>query len=118
MGTAERADEWARLTDELWAGMHAWRAQHPRVTLYAIEAEIEARLGAARSRLLEATALAGSEADPSEDEARPQCPACGEPMRWDGTRTRRLTTAHNRDVTLTRRHARCPRCGAGLFPPG
>ena len=71
MGTAERADEWARLTDELWAGMHAWRAQHPRVTLYAIEAEIEARLGAARSRLLEATALAGSEADPSEDEARP-----------------------------------------------
>ncbi len=50
MGTAERADEWARLTDELWAGMHAWRAQHPRATLYEIEAEIEARLGLARSR--------------------------------------------------------------------
>jgi len=118
MGTAEREDEWSRLTEELWAGMQAWRAQHPRATLYEIEAEVEARLGAARSRLLEAAAVAGPDADPSEGDERPICPGCGATMHWDGTRPRRLTTSHNRDVTLTRRYARCPRCGAGLFPPG
>jgi ribosomal protein S27AE len=118
METGERADEWARVTDELWSGMQAWRAQHPRATLYEIEAEVEARLGAARSRLLEAAAVAGSDVDPIGDEARPRCPDCGATMQWDGMRARRLTTSHNRDVTLTRRHARCPRCGTGLFPPG
>ncbi len=118
METGERADEWARLTDELWAGVQAWRAQHPRATLYEIEAEIEARMGMARSRLLEAAAVAGPGGEPGEAEDRPLCPACGGPMQWDGTRPRRLTTTHNRDVTLTRRHARCPQCGTGLFPPG
>lgn len=118
METVEREDEWARLTDELWADVQAWRARHPRATLYEIEAEVEARMGAARSRLLEAAAVAAPGADPSGEEARPACPGCGAPMQWDGTRPRRLTTSHNRDVTLTRRHARCPRCGTGLFPPG
>jgi len=118
MWTTGLEEEWSRLTDEILAGVQAWRTDHPRATLYEIEAEVDARMGAARGRLLEAAALAGPGADPSGDEARPLCPGCGERMQWDGTRPRRLTTVHNRDVTLTRRHARCPRCGTGLFPPG
>lgn len=118
MWTAEAEDDWTRLTEEILAGVRTWRAQHPRATLYEIEAEVDARMGVARSRLLEAAALAGSVGEPGEAEGRPMCPECGGPMQWDGTRRRRLTTTHNRDVTLTRRHARCPRCGTGLFPPG
>lgn len=118
MGTAEREEEWARLTDELWGDMHAWRARHPRATLYEIEAEVDARLGAARSRLLEATALAGPVGEPGDAEERPTCPGCGGAMQWDGTHPRQVTTTHNRAVTLRRRRARCPRCGTGLFPPG
>jgi len=118
MWTAELEDEWSRLTDEILVDVKAWRTQHPRATLYEIEAEVDARLGAARSRLLEATALASPVTDPTGDGERPACPEGRAMMRLEGQRTRRLTTTHNRDVTLTRRYARCPRCGTGLFPPG
>lgn len=114
----ELEEEWTQLSDEILAEVKAWRAQHPQATLYEIEAEVDARLGVARSRLLEATALAGPVADPAAAGERPVCPECGAAMRLEGTRTRRLTTTHNRAVTLARRYARCPRCGTGLFPPG
>ncbi len=117
MWPAELEEDWTRLTEEVLAGVQVWRAQHPRATLYEIEAEVDARLGAARSQLLAATALAAPEADPALD-ARSTCPDCGAGMRWEGRQTRRLTTTHDHDVTLTRRYARCPRCGTGLFPPG
>jgi len=80
MGTVECGEQWARLTNELWVGVQAWRAQHPRATLYEIEAEVEARMGAARSRLLEAAALAGPVGELGEAEERPTCPECGATM--------------------------------------
>ncbi len=116
MWTTGLEEEWSRLTDEILAGVKAWRTDHPRATLDEIEAEVDARMGAARGRLLEAAALAGPGADPSGDEARQRCPGCGAAMQWDRTRSRQVTTTHNQDVTLTRRYARCPRCGTGLSP--
>jgi hypothetical protein len=103
---------WERQAAEIRADLQTWRAAHPRATLARIEQEGDRRLAAARAGLVEALAMAEPEAPP------PPCPACGGPMRWDGERTRRLTTTHNQPVALTRRYARCPACGAGLFPPG
>ena len=58
MWSPELEEEWTRLTDELLAEVKAWRVRHPQATLYEIEVEVDARMGAARSRLLEAAALA------------------------------------------------------------
>jgi hypothetical protein len=111
MQTPEEA-AWDRQAAQVRIELQAWRAAHPRATLREIEQEVDRRLAAARARLVEAAALAGP------PEAPPPCPECGGPMRWDGERTRRLTTAHGQAVALARRYARCPACGAGLFPPG
>lgn len=103
---------WERQAAQARADLQAWRAAHPRATLREIEQEVDRRLAASRAQLVEALAVAAPEAAP------PPCPDCGGPMRRDGERVRRLTPTHDRSVALTRRYARCPACGAGLFPPG
>jgi ribosomal protein S27AE len=102
------------LADQVLAEVRAWRAAHPRATLREIEQAVDGRLAAARARLVAAAAAA--DADPAADP--PGCPACGAAMADDGPRTRRLRTAHEQVIALTRSYARCPRCGTGLFPPG
>lgn len=111
-------EDWDQLTAQVLDEVKAWRAAHPRATLREIEQEVDVRLATARARLVEAAALAEAAAEPVPGRERPRCPACGAAMVVEGTRTRRLTTTHNRDVTLTRRYARCPQCGTGFFPPG
>jgi hypothetical protein len=103
---------WDRQAAEARAAIQAWRTAHPQATLKQIEQEVDRQLAVVRARLVEAAALAGPVA------AAPPCPDCGGPMRWEGARTRRLTTTHDEAIALTRRYARCPRCGTGLFPPG
>lgn len=95
------------------AALQQWRATHPRATLKEIEQEVDRQLAAVRAGLVGTLAEAGPVAD-----LPPPCPDCGTAMRWDGERTRRLTTTHDETLTLTRRYARCPECGAGVFPPG
>jgi hypothetical protein len=90
-----------------------WRTAHPDATLKDIEQEVDRQLAAMRAGLIAATATTGPVAA-----LPPPCPACGGPMRWEGDRTRHLTTTHNEAIALTRRYARCPECGTGLFPPG
>jgi hypothetical protein len=113
MSTPEDGAAWDRAAAQARAGVEAWRAAHPRAALKEIEVEVDRRLAAARAQLIAAAAQAG----PGEA-AAPACPTCGGPMRWDGERTRRLTTTHDEAIDLTRRYARCPACGAGFFPPG
>jgi len=113
MNPLEDEGPWEREAARARAAVAAWRVAHPQATLRQIEVEVDRRLAAARARLIAAVAQAG----PVEEEP-PPCPACGTPMTWDGERTRRLTTTHDQPVELTRRYARCPACGTGLFPPG
>ena len=113
MWSPEDEAAWDRAAAQARTEVRAWRAAHPRATLKQIEQEVDRRLAAARARLVEAAALAGADEAPP-----PPCPECGGAMTWDGARTRRLTTTHGEAVALTRRYARCPACGAGLFPPG
>lgn len=118
MWPSEIEREWDRLSDEVLVGVQAWRAAHPRATLGEIEQEVDARLAVARAHLVEAAALGGPAVDAVPGGEPPRCPACGAAMAVEGRRTRRLVTAHNAEVALSRRYARCPRCGTGLFPPG
>ncbi len=113
MQTPNDAAAWDRQAAEARAAVQAWRAVHPRATLTDIEGEVDRQLAVARARLIEAAVVAGSVAA-----TRPACPDCGGAMTWDGERTRHLTTTHDEAIALTRRYARCPRCGTGLFPPG
>jgi YgiT-type zinc finger domain-containing protein len=118
MWTPETEAEWARLTAAALAEMGAWRAAHPRATLGEIEREVDARLAAARAKLLEASAVAGPAGAPMRDAEPPRCPACGTALVVEGERTRRLRTAREQEVVLRRAYARCPACGTGVFPPG
>jgi ribosomal protein S27AE len=104
---------WDRQAAQVRADVQTWRAAHPQATLSQIEQEVDRQLAAVRAQLVEAAAMSGPpEATP------PSCPDCGVVMAWEGERTRRLTTTHDEAIELTRRYARCPRCGTGLSPPG
>ena len=118
MPESDPAARWRDLAGEVLAGFRAWREQHPTATLTEIEDELDRRWYRVRARVVEDAAVRSAAADLGRPAARPACPACGEAMQADGREARRLTTTGDEVLTLTRAHARCPACGAGLFPPG
>jgi len=112
--------DWERLGQEALSGMKEWRLQHPHATLREIEDALDERLGRLRAHMLEDTALASTATQWEGDSAMdpPRCPQCGATLESDGSlATRRLQTAAHQDITLRRQYARCPACGAGVFPP-
>jgi len=115
MGWADGEAEWQALSEEVYSGMAAWRAAHPRATLAEIEAAVEERLAGLRARLVERAALASAATDLRE---RPACPQCGGAVQARGKRTRRLTVPGDHVMELERTYAGCPQCGTGFFPPG
>jgi ribosomal protein S27AE len=114
---ADREERWRGLAEEVLSGFRAWRETHLTATLTEIEDDLDARWAAARARLLEDAAGMSRSADLAGSGARPPCPHCGAPLRADGRAVRRLTTTGDQVLTLRRSRARCPACGAGLFPP-
>ena len=107
-------------SEEVITGMAEWGVQHPRATLREIEVALDERLARVRARMLQDTALASAATEVSQlpEEERPPCPECGHVLEAHGQETRTLRTTYDRPVTLQRSYARCPACGAGLFPPG
>jgi predicted RNA-binding Zn-ribbon protein involved in translation (DUF1610 family) len=120
MWSDEVEARWRELSEEVITGMAEWRVQHPRATLREIEAALDERLASVRARMLQDTALASAAADLSvvPAEERPCCPDCGHALEARGQEERTLRTTYDRAVTLRRSYARCPACGAGVFPPG
>ena len=120
MWSADVEARWRELSEEVITGMAEWRGQHPRATLKEIEAALDERLAHVRARMLQDTALASAATDVSQlpEEERPHCPECGHVLEAHGQEARTLRTTYDRPVTLQRSYARCPACGAGLFPPG
>lgn len=109
--------EWLAVAEEALAGMKGWRMQHPTATWQEIEAALDERLAKLRARMLQDSALASAAADLRGTTDRPRCPDCDQPLQAVGQEARHLTTQHEQPITLTRTYARCPACGAGLFPP-
>lgn len=115
----EGQDQWPVTAEDVFTGLAEWRVAHPRATLREIEETLDARLAALRARMLEDLARASRQRDVAAlpVEERPVCTQCGERLAARGTKQRRLTTQHNKQITLERSYARCPRCGEGLSPP-
>jgi hypothetical protein len=111
---------WRALSEEVIIGIKAWRLQHPKATLEAIEAAVDERLARFRARMLQDVALASQAADLSQStvQERPVCPSCGGPVEPRGLRERHLTTHQGHMLTLERSDAVCPTCQVGFFPPG
>src|SRR5437667_9842520 len=120
MWSADVEARWRELSEEVITGMAEWRGQHPRATLTEIEAALDERLAHVRARMLQDTALASAATDVSQlpEEERPRCPECGHTLEARGQEGRTLRPTYDRPVTLRRSYARCPACGAGLYPPG
>ncbi len=113
------AVRWREVSEEIMAGIEAWRLHHPKATLREMEAAVDERLAELRARMLQDVALASQAADLSQAKAqdRPVCPHCGTPLEPRGPRERQVTTHQGKTRRLRRSYARCPTCQVGLFPP-
>jgi hypothetical protein len=107
---------WRELSEEVTTGMKEWRMEHPRATLSEIEEALDARLGRMRARMLEDAAMASESRLLEVGKAK--CPECGEVLKSKGKQKRDLKTQRNQEISLNREYGECPRCKAGLFPPG
>jgi len=106
---------WHELSEEVMSGMIEWREQHPKATLTEIEDELDERLSKMRARMVEDMAMASEAANVVDDKVK--CPECGSRLESRGKKARTLKTHHNREITLRRGYGKCPKCGAGFFPP-
>jgi ribosomal protein S27AE len=109
-------EQWLAETAERFAALEAWRQAHPTATWAEIEAAVEAQLGPLRAMLLQDTALASAATALATE--RSDCPTCGTRLQAAGSRRRRLRGEQDEPIDLERTYARCPACGAGVFPPG
>jgi hypothetical protein len=100
--------------DEMIAEVKAWQAGHPEATL----SEIETELLKVRRRVSEQMGAALIETQPSRrPKEKPTCPTCGKRMRFkDGVTTE--VQSQVGVIRYRRGYYYCPRCHAGLFPPG
>jgi hypothetical protein len=112
--------QWQELVVEVTGGLQAWRASHPAATLSEIEQAVDARWQAARAQLVTdlATASAARQVAGRSAAERPTCPDGGRALVAAGRQARSVTLYGDHQVRLERDYARCPACGAGLFPPG
>jgi uncharacterized protein with PIN domain len=109
--------QWQKLTDEILSGMTEWRQQHSKATFGEIERETMRRMAQLQARIMEDIAQASQAVD-WEDGPPPKCPECGAEMERRGEQERSLQVSGGGEVKLKRAYAVCPKCRAGLFPPG
>jgi ribosomal protein S27AE len=112
---------WQELSRQVQGELAAWRRAHPRATLTEIEAATAAALQQLQARYLRDLVAASPSADLAALAVadRPRCPTCGGVLQARGQQTRAvLTPGQVVPVPITRSHAICSACGAGLFPPG
>jgi hypothetical protein len=111
---------WDEFAAEVLSGMKEWRLQHAKATLREIEAALDERWDKLRARMRQDAALASAAADiqAAQGAEQPRCAGCGSVLVERTVAERRLLTQHNQMLALARSYGVCPRCGAGVFPPG
>jgi len=118
MDTQKAKQKWDEKSEEMNAGIVAWREAHRRATFREIEEEVDRRLDEYRAKVLSDTANLGASAEWIEGRDGPGCPHCGVKLKRKGKKKRRLQTRGGKDVEIEREQGVCPECGQGIFPPG
>jgi hypothetical protein len=118
MATLDFEPNWDDLFQEIQQEMAAWRRQHPKATMRAIELESERLLARLHARVVQDVAAASPAADFAHQpaEARPTCPDCQVPLQARGKKGRSLRAHGNQPVPLEREYGSCPQCGQAFFP--
>jgi ribosomal protein L34E len=108
-------DEFAKVQE----AVKAWRSAHPRASFADIEDAVDEQMRRMRARLITSVVESSAVADfGGAATEHPVCTACGVPLRAGGKKPRTVRNHRNEAVTFERTHGICPRCGAGIFPPG
>lgn len=109
---------WSAETAAVLAEIGAWGRAHPRATLSEIEDAVDEQVARLRQQLVEERIQAHALADEARSPERRVCPECGGALQAHGKKPRMLTTKQGGALALDRTYWWCPRCRAGLFPPG
>lgn len=120
-GMSSGSEEIARrmAVANLEPALAAWRAEHPRATMWEIEGAVEEELAKVRAELIEELAEKSALRDVGslDSAARPRCATCGSTLRARGQQSRTLRDKGGQAVVIRRSYADCPTCLVGLFPP-
>ena len=109
---------WTAQTEAVITEIAAWGREHPRATLSEIEDAIDEQVARLRQHLVEERIQAHALADEARSRERSICPGCGGAIQSHGKKRRTLTTKQGGALDVERTYWWCPRCRAGLFPPG
>lgn len=110
----ERRKAYLKAAEALFAEMEEWYDDHPEASF----GEIEEKLRQERRRLMgETTEILINGRQSGQQVEAPACPSCGQSMRFEGYRGRRVDGLEG-ESELERAYYRCPHgCGESLFPP-
>jgi len=114
----KNASQWEKLSVEIMSGMREWAAQHPKATFAEIERETMKRTAQLQARMMEDIVGAMEAEQARQPQEVLRCPECGAEMRPRGKRKRHVQTQGGQEVSVQRTYLVCPKCGAGIFPPG
>src|SRR5215469_12159588 len=111
---------WLTKSAEILTDIKEWRRVHPRATYVEIEDEVHRRLMQLEAQVLQDAAQASESREWGHTSGRtgPVCPSCGIPLEARGMHQRTLQGNGGESIQLDRSYGTCPKCGAGLFPPG
>ena len=100
--------------EELYDQLMAWEAEHERPNLTQIEDIILALRERFGEQLAEKVLLRQEQRQPAE---RVWCSKCGDEMKSKGLKGNQVESRVGA-LKIEREHYYCPRCQAGIFPPG
>ena len=111
---------WQQKSAAILTDIKAWRQAHPTATFVEIEDEVHRRLMELEAQVLQDAAQASESREwgHTSGQTAPVCPTCGLPLEARGQHQRTLQGNGGQSVQLSRTYGTCPKCGAGLFPPG
>lgn len=110
--------EWKEMVGEITSGIKEWVNQNPKATMAEIEQETMRRMAQLQARVMEDIVRAKAAEQRAGPEETVICPKCGEQMQSRGEQARHLQAQGGQEVVFKRGYAVCPKCGAGIFPPG
>lgn len=118
MGMPIDEEVWKRATAAALAAIVEWRQEHPHASFDEIEDAITQRMRPLREQVLTDIIHTSTQTAFGEGTERPVCPTCGSRLQAKGRKRRTIVTHQGETISLERTGGHCPRCNAGLFPPG